>query len=95
MFKQATVTWGGAWIGIQRNQTDGKLYWIDGAPVAGGYTTWSQRNPSGGNKECGHIMGKADLVWKHQEKMRNDVACTLSSWYKNKYPVILCEKSLI
>ena len=98
VFKQATLTWGCAWIGIQRNQADDKLYWIDGTLVAGGYTTWSRGNPSnsGGNEDCGHIMGKAGPGWEHQEKMWNDVPCALTaSWFGNKYPVILCEKSLI
>ena len=98
VFKQTTLTWGGAWIGIQRKQADDKLYWIDGTPVAGGYTSWARGNPSnsGGNEDCGHIMGKAGPGWEHQEKMWNDVRCALTaSWFRNRYPVILCEKSLI
>ena len=94
VFKQATLTWGGAWIGIQRKQADNKLYWIDGTPVAGGYTSWSRGNP-GETEECGHIMGKAGSAgWKHQEKMWNDVPCTLTN-SRSAWPVILCEKSLI
>ena len=30
-----------AWIGIERNQKDDKLYWLDGTPVDGGYTAWA------------------------------------------------------
>ena len=98
VFKQTTLTWGGAWIGIQRKLADDKLYWIDGTPVAGGYTSWARGNPSnsGGNEDGGHIMGKAGPGWEHQEKMWNDVRCALmASWFRNKYPVILCEKSLM
>ena len=92
MSAQDTITWGGAWIGILRNQRDDKLYWIDGTPVAGGYTAWTAGNPSnsGGTEDCGHIMGNAR---PGHEKMWNDVPCALtSSWFRNKYPVILCEK---
>ena len=46
VFAQNTITWGGAWIGILRNQTDDKLYWIDGTPVARGYTAWAPTNPT-------------------------------------------------
>ena len=95
VFKQATLTWGGAWIGIQRNEADNKLYWIDGTPVAGKYTSWSKGNPSndGGKEDCGHIMGKADPGWEHQERMWNDVPCALTSWFRNKYPVIVREST--
>ncbi|XP_068726816.1 perlucin-like protein [Montipora capricornis] len=98
VFKQTTLTWGGAWIGIKRKQADDKLYWIDGTPVAGGYTSWTEGNPSnsGGNEDCGHIIGKTDPGWESHEKMWNDVNCALTaSWFRKKYPVILCEKSLI
>ena len=59
VLKQDTVTYGGAWIGIQRDQEDDKLYWIDGTPVAGGFTAWAPLNPSNsfGKQDCGNILG--------------------------------------
>ena len=95
VFQQDTITWGGVWIGIKR-QADDKLYWIDGTPVAGGYTSWSRENPSnsGGNEDCAHLMGKAGKGWEHQERKWNDIPCALPSSFSIKYPVILCEKSI-
>ena len=90
-------SWGGAWIGILRNQRDDKLYWIDGTPVAGGYTAWTAGNPSnnGGREDCGHIMGYVGAGWEHQNRKWNDVHCNLMEPnFINNYPVILCEKSI-
>ena len=80
-----------------RNQTDDKLYWIDGTPVAGGYTAWAPTNPSnsGGKEDCGHILGEAGEGYANYNRKWNDVPCYLrASWFQNKYPVILCEKSI-
>ena len=94
MFKQATeLTWAGAWIGIQRNQADDKLYWIDGTPVSGGYTAWAPESPNnnGGREDCGHIFGNTGRGYEDYRRKWNDVPCALKgSWFR----VILCEKSL-
>ena len=97
MFAQDTITWGGAWIGILRNQGDDKLYWIDGTPVAGGYTAWTPGNPSnnGGREDCGHIMAAVGAGYESYRRKWNDVHCNLvEPNFINNYPFILCEKSI-
>ena len=97
VFAQDTVTWGGAWIGIERHQADNKLYWIDDTLVAGGFTGWEAGNPSdkGGREDCGHIMGQVGPGFEHQNRKWNDLHCNLVEHnFINNYPVILCEKSI-
>ena len=97
VLKQKTVTWGGAWIGIQRNDADGKLYWIDGTLVEAQFTAWAAGNPSknNGDEGCGHIFGKLDPGYEDQEGKWNDVPCNLvESFFVTRYPVILCQKSI-
>ena len=92
MFKQFFLTDAGAWIGIQRNQTDDKLYWIDGTPVAGGYTDWAPESPNndGGNQDCGHIYGDTGPFYEYNKRKWNVVPCA----WKGGFFFVLCEKSL-
>ena len=90
--KQDKITWGGAWIGILRNQGNDRLYWIDGTPVDGGYTAWAPRR---GREDCGHMFGVVGAGYENYRKKWNDVHCNLvEPNFIDKYPVILCEKSI-
>ena len=54
------------WIGIERNTSDKKLYWIDGSPATSSndyYTNWHYANP-GNTENCGEMFmsgGNADV----------------------------------
>ena len=70
------------------------LYWIDGTPVAGGYTTWSKGNPSNsGNENCGHILGEVGGGYEEYDRKWNDLPCALVGWNQNIYPVIIFARS--
>ena len=94
IFKQDTVTLGGAWIGIQRDPGDHKLYWIDGTPVDGGYTAWIPGDPNnvGGKQNCVQILGELGAGLEEYRAKWNDNRC--STYIESTAPVILCEKSI-
>lgn len=95
LLKQKTVTWGGAWIGFQRNASDSKFYWIDGSPVEGPYQNWGSWEPNNqGNQEnCGNMFG-TQKDWNLRGKW-NDVKCEVSeSVPPNDCPLILCQKPI-
>ena len=85
---QNTVTKWGAWIGIER-RADGKLYWLDGAPVEGKYSSWAAGEPNG-DGNCVQMYGTQDLSLG---KKWNDISCQLGS-HVTDAPVILCQKPL-
>ena len=91
--KQKTITDWGVWLGFVR-KADNKFYWIDGTPLAKGYTAWASRQPdnSGGNEKCGNMFGSA-----HSNGGKwNDLTCDLdppNHWKVT--PVILCKKKQI
>ena len=46
------------WIGIERNTSDKKFYWIDGSPATRSnhyYTNWHHANP-GNTENCGEMF---------------------------------------
>lgn len=90
--KQNTVTRGGAWLGLHRNN-DSKLYWIDGTvtPLEGVYSGWISGQPDNhrGSENCAHMYGKGPNTGKW-----NDVNCDVGSWLSNAAPVILCQKHM-
>ena len=50
-----------------------------------------ESNNSYGVEDCGHLLGQG----AGYARKWNDVPCYLrSSWYRNRYPVILCEKKV-
>lgn len=86
--KQDTVTFWGAWLGLQRN-ADGNLVWVDGTPLEGNFQNFAGGEPNnvGGKENCVTMYGTGN----YGKGRWNDLPCV----YKGRLskPVILCQKS--
>ena len=73
-----------AWIGLKRNASDSKFYWVDGTPLKGNYDSWRSGQPNNrkGNQNCAFIVLQSGHgVW-------NDKACEKSK------VATLCQKAM-
>ena len=73
-----------AWIGLRRNTSDSKFYWVDGTPIEGNYDSWGSGEPNNydNNENCTHVVvHPSHPVW-------NDIACE-KSW-----AATLCQKTI-
>ena len=88
--KQPTVTFWGAWLGLQRKQADSKFYWVDGTPLEGNYQNWAggEPNNSRGNENCVTMVGKGN----DGKGEWNDLNCAYTGGHTR--PVVLCQKSV-
>ena len=85
--EQKTVNQGRAWIGLKKNTTDFKWYWVDDTPLEGQYKNWAPGEPNngGGHEDCGHFI--INRKW-------NDLKCEFEGNFSELVPTILCEKNL-
>ena len=70
-----------AWIGLRRNSTDSKFYWLDGTPIE--YDSWNSGEPNNyeDNENC--VVYTSRRGW-------NDVSCEF-----HKVPTAaLCQKDM-
>ena len=73
-----------AWIGLKRNASDSKFYWVDGTPIEGNYNSWGSGQPNNwnGKQNCAFIVLQSGHgVW-------NDKACAKSK------AATLCQKAM-
>ena len=71
-----------AWIGLKRNASDSKFYWVDGTPLKGNYESWRSGEPNNnnGNENCA-VVRSGNEVW-------NDIPCEASR------RATLCQKAM-
>ena len=82
LLKRQGTEW--AWIGLRRNTSDSKFYWLDGTPIEGNYDSWRSREPNNheNNENCALIVVESGHgVW-------NDIPCE-ESW-----AATLCQKDM-
>ena len=70
-----------AWIGLRRNVTDSKFYWVNGSPIEGNYESWKPGEPNNnrGEENCVHAIRKG---W-------NDISC------ESHGAAVLCQKAML
>ena len=71
------------WIGLYR-KADNKFYWLDDRPEEGNYQKWNDGEPSGGNEDCGELVGSNGILKKGKW---NDKPCS------NIGPVSICQRA--
>ena len=80
---------GWAWLGLQRNPSDLKFYWVNGSELRGKYQKWNDGEPnnSGGVENCAYIMGQVSHIGRW-----NDCVCELG--VARQSPYIICQKTI-
>jgi len=85
--KQKTFTAWGAWLGFVR-KADNKFYWVNGTPLARGYTAWASGEPNNLSEKCGNMFGAG----RSNAGKWNDLLCDVNPAHLKYAPVILCQK---